>query len=445
MAETWLNDLNYGHPGVAAYDVENREWTFARQQATKKLIQIGSWSNSFPASTHVLSASIQSPTPQISTNTTGAQKALQRLVHDYPQLAPASALVPKLALVSAAILSTTSVYDPLVGNLFSLGSIPFGEKRDNPRRVAALPAGEAGNILRLALLIKERHGWGFDKSIWLEGPSLTDGESGYWNEEAAPIQQVCFSQSEDKSSFLAVRLPTKTVFFRPLYHQRRQSANQSRYYDLPSSIIDAHPILSIGVEQSGGAPHADVTFNPDFQLQCGIVDQQNTWSVWDIDYARKGSTYSMSCFVQGSIAPPEDLPQAGEDGWARILWVGDVNTLLVCNRRQLSIVSIKGASYSYLPTPAVFAQHSSEWILDVKGHPRHRNRFFVLTSARLFLMAVTTSSEALDATAGEAGAVVLVSWRHYRGSEDFTLQLSVQMLTEDGKHCRINSTIMADS
>ncbi|KAF2129252.1 hypothetical protein P153DRAFT_431243 [Dothidotthia symphoricarpi CBS 119687] len=431
MAERSLNHLNYGHPGVALYDLENRAWSFARQHAKTHLKQVNSWKDLSPNPTCAPPASTQNPTSSVSTNVTGARKRLERLIRDYPQIAPASALLPELAVVSAAILSTTSTYDPLVGSLFSLGSITFGDKWDNPRRVAALPAGGAGNVLRLALLVKERHGWGVDKSVWLEGLSLTDGPSGYWNEEAAPIQQVCFAQSDDKSSFLAVRLPSRTVFFRPKYHQRRQPARPSQYYDIPSSVVDAQPILSIELEQSGGAPHADVTFNPDFQLQCGMVDQQNTWSVWDIDYARKGSTYSISCLIQGHIVPPEDSTLAGEDGWARILWVGDVNTLLVCNRRHLSLVSIRGDSYERLQSSALLNQQSSEWILDVKNHPRYRNRFFVLTSARLFLMAITTSSEALDATAGEAGAVSLISWRHYRGSEDFTLQMTVQMLTED--------------
>jgi RNA polymerase I-specific transcription initiation factor RRN6 len=46
-------------------------------------------------------------------------------------------------------------------------------------------------------------------------------------------------------------------------------------------------------------------------------------------------------------------------------------------------------------------------------------------------MAVITASEVIDATVGPMGARVLLSWRHYRGSEDFTLSMSVNMLDED--------------
>ncbi|KAF1846740.1 uncharacterized protein K460DRAFT_285530 [Cucurbitaria berberidis CBS 394.84] len=445
MADQTLKHLNYGHPGAPTYDLENREWSFTRPYTKRQLNQVPSWNIAYALPTQAIPASAQLPTSHTSANSTSVQKDVKGLVRDCPQLAPASQQLPALARVSAAIQTTTSTYDPLIGSLLSFGSITLGDKHEDPRRVAALPTGEAGNILRLAILTRERCGWGTDRSVWIEGPSFKDAESGYWNEEAAPIQQVCFAQSEDRSSLLAVRLPTRTTLFRPVYHRHRRAATPSPYYHLPTSIINAHPILSIGVHQTGGAPHADVTFNPEFQLQFGVVDQNHTWSVWDIEHGRKGDTYTMSCLIQGHIDPLEDANTAGEDGWARILWVGDINTLLVCNRRQLSIIGIKGSSFTYLPCPALFTKRSTEWILNVKPHPRYRGRFFVLTSTRLIVMAVTTLSEALDATAGKAGVAILMAWRHYRGTEDFTLDFSVQMLAHDGAcvllHSRLNHLI----
>lgn len=432
MADRSLKNLNYGHPGEATYDLENREWTFARQYITRQLIQVRSQEGTDPPQTEALPASARFLAPQVFPNSTSIQKYARDLVRDYPQLVSASEQIPEPALVSAAIQTATVTYDPLIGNLLSFGSITFEDKYEATRRVAALPTGEAGNILQLAILTKERHGWAMDKSIWVEGPSLKDAQCGYWNEEAAPIQQVCFAQSEDRSSVLAVRLPTRTVLFRPVYHRRRQAANPSLYYHLPPSVIDAHPILSIGLEQTGGAPHSDVTFNPDFQLQIGLVDQNHTWSIWNVEHGRKGDAYTISRLVEGPINPSENFNSSGEDGWARILWVGDINTLLVCNRRWLSIISIKGDSYTYLPCPTLIAQRSPDWYLDVKRHPGSRDLFFVLTSTYLAVMAVTTPSEALDATAGEAGATIVMSWRHYLGAKDFTLHLSVQVLSDSG-------------
>ncbi|KAH7398253.1 RNA polymerase I-specific transcription initiation factor RRN6-like protein [Pyrenochaeta sp. MPI-SDFR-AT-0127] len=445
MADRSLQNLNYGHPGAATYDLKTGEWCFGRQYTTRNLKQVQPQKYTPLLQTETVPASVQFPAPESSTTSTSVQKYVRGLVHDYPQLVAGSESIPELALVSAAIQTATATYDPLIGSLLSFGSITLEDKYEDTRRIAALPTGEAGNILRLAILTKERHGWAMDKSVWVEGPSLKDADCGYWNEEAAPLQQVVFAQSEDRSSLLAVRLPTRTVLLRPVYHRRRQAAKPSPHYSLPASVIDAHPILSIGLDETGGIPHVDVTFNPDFQFQIGLVDQKQTWSVWDIEHGRKGDAYAISRLVQGPISPSEDFDSAGEDGWSRILWIGDVNTLLVCNRRQLSIVGIKGDSFIYLPCPSLISQRSPDWILDVKRHPKDRGRFFVLTSTDLALIAVTTTSEALDATAGEAGATIMMSWRHYRGADDFTLQICVQMLSDEEScvllHSRLNHLI----
>ncbi|KAL5117871.1 hypothetical protein ACEQ8H_004189 [Pleosporales sp. CAS-2024a] len=444
MAESTLSRLNYGHAGTCAFDIESQKWHFARNFAVQKLKQIGIRDR---RSIETIPAAVQSSPTAFSTRTTDAKHSANDLVHDHPQLALAKDLLPSLAVTSAAIASTASTYDPLVGALFSTGSITYVDNRagawDNPRRIAAMVSGEAGNILRLSIFHQEDLGWGSDKTVWIRGDTLRGTEAGYWNEDAAPIQQVCFSQSEDRSTLLAVRLLTKTVIFRPFYSSRPQPAMRSRYYDLPHSLIDAHPILSLCAERTGGSPHVDVSFNPDFQLQFAVVDQNHVWSVWDIDHKRRGSEYELSCMVQGPITTAEDALAAGEDGWARIMWTGDVSTILVCNRRTLSVIAIAGGSFTYLPCTPVVSPRTSDWILDVKRHPVLRSCFFVLTSSELCLMAMTTPNEAVDATVGPEGARLLLSWVHYRGTEDFTLHMTISMLNANNLcvllHSRLNN------
>jgi RNA polymerase I-specific transcription initiation factor RRN6 len=425
MADRSLNDLNYGRPGLANYDLENRGWTFSRQPAETKFVQVSSWRP-------VLSASMTCFNDETFSSAANARRKARRLVRDHSQLVPASEQLHVLESVSEAILSTTSTYDPIIGDRLSFGSVFLERSGTAPKRIAALPAGESCNVLRLVVLREEKHGWSNDRTVWLSGPSFKNADSGYWNEEAAPIQQVCFAQTENGNSFLALRLPVKTVVFSPIYHRGRRAAKQSPYYDLPPSLIDAHPITSISIEQTGGSPHSHVSFNPDYQFQVGIVDQQSAWSIWDIDRKARDE-YVVTCMVRGDIVPPDEADSLGEDGWARILWAGDINTVLICNRRHLSIVDIKGPSFVYLPSPALVPSRSSEWILDVQRHPKHNSRFFVLTSTHVLVLAVTTSSAAMDMTTGEAGAAVLLSRRHYQGDEDFTLQLSVQSLVDDSE------------
>lgn len=432
MADTSFKVLNYGHPGEANYDLEDRQWAFARRVSNRKLTQVRTWDGKNLASTVATPPLVRFPILHTSANGTSIQKYAKGLTRSHPNLAAATEQFSETALLSAAIQTTTSTYDPLVGDLLSFGSTTLVDLHEDPRRIAASVAGETGNILRLAILTKERSSWATDRSVWVDGASLKEAHCGYWNEEAAPIRQTCFAESEERSSLLAVRLPRRTVLLRPTYHRRSLAAQKTPIYDLPPSTLDAHPILSLGIDETGGSPHAHVTFNPDFQLQLGVVDQTHSWGVWDIEHGRKGNMYTISCLVQGPIVPPEVDAQPGEDGWSRIMWIGDVNTILVCNRRYLSFIGIKGDTYTRLPCPLLFSKRSTDWILDVKRHPRLKGRVFVLTSTCLTLLAVTTASDALDATVGEVGATVLVSWRHYRGAEDFTLQINAQLLSDNG-------------
>jgi RNA polymerase I-specific transcription initiation factor RRN6 len=439
MAERNLSHLNYGHVGEAAFSLETREWSFGRKFTTPTLKQIGVRHGTQMISTEVVPASIQLPTGAVSTRLTDAKDNIKSLLRHHPQLVPVSDFIAEPSVTSAAILSTTATYDPLLGSLFATGSVTLDQETrsgnwESPRRVAATATGEAGNILCLTLLNKQTLGWDLDKTIRLGGVTFRDADQGYWNEDAAPIQQICFAESEDRSNLLAVRLPTRIVIFRPVYWQHRRFSGQSSHYELPASILDARPVLNLDIKQSGGTPHADIAFNPDFQLQFAVVDQNHTWSIWDIDSSRKSDVYTMSCLVQGHIVPKETDDSDGEDGWARIMWVGDVNTVLVCSRRQLSVVEFQGGSFEFLPCPPLFSPKSSDWILDVKRHPVMRNQFLVLTSTSLFLMAVTTSSDALDLNAHHVGTRIVTSWRHYRSAEDFTLSISVQMLDEDSTY-----------
>jgi RNA polymerase I-specific transcription initiation factor RRN6 len=440
MANPSPNDLNYGHVGQAVFDLENGAWDFGRTIGQRNhLIQLGAWKEVLAPATKFGQIGTQRHAQTIH----NAQFFARALGHNNPGLVPSLDLLPELAVTSSAVTSTVSAYDPAIGPLLSYGSFTFKDHHENPRRVAALPAGECGNILRLVALRKEKHGWGPDKSIWIEGPSIVSEESGYWAEDAAPIQQVCFAQGDMRSSFLAVRFPIRTVLFRPIYRADRTSPKRNEYYELPYSKIDAQFILDIHNEQTGGTAHADVVFNPDYQRQVGLVDQKGNWSVWDIEGGkREGKSYALSCTAQGNIALQDadqmqeledSVPVTRDDAWARILWIGDVNTILVCNRRSIGIFDTRSKAPASLECAELIAKRSADWILDVKSHPRNKRQFFVLTSTRLFLLAVTCLNDVSHNSGANAGASVLMAWTHFQGSEDITLQLCVPTTSDEGK------------
>ncbi|KAF2188381.1 hypothetical protein K469DRAFT_627997 [Zopfia rhizophila CBS 207.26] len=437
MANFFPNDLNFGHFGQAIYDTENREWRFGRRHTgRRKLKQLGSWETALSSSTLF----DRSVSPDHRRNPRNVQQEVKALVRSNPDLVPSSDILLGAAISSAAVTSVTSTYDPAIGDLLSFGRC-INESRRRPTRIAALPTGEVGNILRLVLLTKEKHGWGTGKSIWVEGPAITDEVSGYWMGEGAPIQQICFAQSEDQAiTFLMTRFPTRTVLFRPTYHTAPQPATRSRFYEFPPSRLNPCPFLSISMEQTGRIPHADVTFNPEYQYQLGLIDQKGNWSVWDIE-GRYLEKHTVSCTNRGTITPLQvpqtDDPEtktahAPEDGWARILWIGDVNTILVCNRRKLEICDVRGdmGKPKVLECPNIISPRSADWILDVKQRSEHKHQFFALTSTRLYLLAVICLNDAQEGD-NKSGASILLSWRHFRGSDDITLQLCVASASEE--------------
>lgn len=440
MAKPPPNDLNYGHLGKGSYSVDSKSWIFGRAPGQgRALRQLGPWKTTF------------APIKQLHTSTSTEhtheeiQQAARSLSRTDPDVSPSLEFIPRLAAVSTAIVNSLNTYDPAVGDLLSYGSVTTtgakGFNRKRERDIVAIPSGQSGNILRLVAPEKERQGWLGDSTIWLEGRALGEGESGYWVGDGAPIQQLCFDQSGELSQFLAARFSDKTVFFHPTRNKHRQPATPSRLYKLPSSHIDPKPILSLLVKETGGTPHADVAFNPKCQRQFGLIDQKGNWTIWDIESSWKkqeGTTeriivYSVSCTTCGhiSLLEAEEEHGARQDGWGRILWIGDVTTILVCDRRRLEVFDVGGSQSTLLESPSLVSDRSAEWILDVKRNPCNEHRFFVLTSTRLFLMAVTTSSNKHEEES-TPGASILLSWTHFRELEDVSLQLYFPPMSDDG-------------
>ncbi|CAI6342236.1 unnamed protein product [Periconia digitata] len=433
MAESSVLDLNYGHLGIASYDLNNSEWAFSRDPQQKFFTELGAWRTSVPPSRHF-------PTPSLVRPAASVHQATNALICSHANFAPAVDHLANLEIVSAAATTVVETYDATVGHLLSFGTIVCqGHRKHLLKEVAATAMGETGNILHLKTTPKQRYGWeGNETGIWLEAPSLDNAESGYWNEEAAPIQQICFAQTDERSSFLAVRLLSRTVIFQPKYLHRRKPT-RSRYFDLPPSTIDPNPILTVSCKETGNVPHAHVTFNPIYQRQFGIIDQRGNWSIWEIDdgYYHM-SKHTLKCSTKGSIIPADGDQAAREeneivgreDGWGRIIWVGDVNTVAVSNRRCFRIFNFK-MGIERLSCPELIQSKSADWILDVQKHPGNERHCFVLTSTRLFMLTVTCPSDDFGEADYDVGATVVISWQHYRSTEDITLQMSIQMSTDD--------------
>ncbi|KAF2497030.1 hypothetical protein BU16DRAFT_484474 [Lophium mytilinum] len=446
MAEVPAIDLSYGHFGTPFYDSEQKQWLFQRQPRKQQILKSLTSSTIFSSTggnqteSEILETIKEKP----------LYHNIKALAQHNPDLVPVLEALPELSKVSASIVSVVSSYDPAVGDLLAFGHITNIDIHDDGDfRIAAMPCGETGHMLRIIRVHDDRQGWGDDKSVWLNVPSLhkEEGWSGWWPGEGVSIRQICFGDSSRNGSFMAARMPAKTVLFRPVLRWSPVETRLSERHRLPPSKLDPHPILDIPFARTGGSPHADVSFNPWYRRQLAFVDEEGNWSVWElVGQDRKRVDYDILCSYMGTIAPPDpeepisDVPkstQASEDGWAKILWIGDVHTIVVCNRRQMAVLDISGENKEAvrLKCPDFGLARTSSWILDVRRSPQNQKRFFVLTSTMLYLVEVRSGAEDIDFGLQASEAAVILSWRHFRGAEDVTLQ--IRMFTSEKEETRI--------
>lgn len=263
-------------------------------------------------------------------------------------------------------------------------------------------------------------------------PSIDGTEVSQWSKCGAPIRQVHFARLiEETPVYMAARLPTMTIVFRPLYHWEPVPMRFPVHTLMGSSApvqnsrLDANPILEIPMSQTGGCSHADVTFNPWYQRQFAIVDTSGNWSIWEITGRQrlKVATWSAVVVKSGSLPSPDfknkhRTPRL--DGWASIEWVHNVGSVIVSNRRSAMVYAFTDDDVPPRAVELGMAKES-EWVLSVQRNPRNPSQFFVLTTARIlwFDLAILPGGDEESTSLHPR-----LSWRHFRDPGDTTLRFS---------------------
>lgn len=107
------------------------------------------------------------------------------------------------------------------------------------------------------------------------------------------------------------------------------------------------PVYLVEVPASGSA-HAHVEFNPWYERQFAVIDESGKWRIWDIEGrqsrdSRVRKELALVEYTSGYVPPADD----GDDGlatckgWGRIVWGGDLHTVLACDRRRAGLFDIR--------------------------------------------------------------------------------------------------------
>ena len=364
-------------------------------------------------------------------------REIKKLGRVYPEIVPGIPLLPALARTSEVICEVTSRHDSTVSELLAFGT---AANQDNPRTgattvpIVATAGGKAGEAVRLALLGRTQTGWHGNKTVSLNTLSVVDQEQTVWSGHGGPIQQLNFAEvAGSPTTWLAVRYPGATMILHPVLRRSRTSSDfpdQSNCWGLyPTSRLDPNPIATLLIERSGGAPHADVSFNPWYEKQFATVDHYGLWSVWDIENQdRRKDIWTVKTGSAGYIhdAQGESLGLSSNmaDGWGSVLWACNVYTLLVFSRKSFILCNLRDASERVMG-PDLAQAKNGDWILGVKRSPSDESLVFVVTSSRIFWLRIVGFGENKEKGLPNFGATILLSWRHFRDQGDTSLFLNI--------------------
>ncbi|RMX79750.1 hypothetical protein D0869_08078 [Hortaea werneckii] len=412
MADQARHGLSYGHFGLAAYDLDESKWHFTRNpQPGANLIPIGepeqlSEPSVFSHSKDDTESLHQAPSIENARRGRDCAKSL-------PEVQPASDLLRPSLRVSEGVQSATSRNDPLRGGLLALGDIPSEASRHSIGTIA-FACGRTGSEIRLAELRMQRQGWSDTKDVWIYVPTIY-GDSAHWHSGGSPIQQVCFANiQEGKSAFLAVRLLTRLVIFRPILRDHPSQSSSG-------SSLDMNTIFELPISMTGAESYADVAFNGWYNRQFGVVDQIGSWSVWEL-YGRKGN--KAKCIAASALAFERNRSSSvTNDGWARFRWICSPTVIAIANRAKVVLHEISSES-KLSPSKTFEIEASQHWILDLAAPLSYPNYLCLLTAQRLVIYIVRCDDDVgLSATA-------ILDLKHFKNPEDTTLSLTT--LGDDG-------------
>lgn len=323
--------------------------------------------------------------------------------------------------------------------------------------IIAIPCGEAGHVLKLVKPRPEKLGWESQNGVRLSSMGATNFDEGHWFGVGGRILQIAsVDDGNGLSTWFAVRQASMITIFRPVFRKIPKPfipppGHTATY---PASYLDANPVATLTCQQWESEEHVDITFNPWYARQFAIVDRTGQWSTWDIEgRQKKRSAFEI---ISGKKANIYD--DFNEDGtvssyklpghigdWHRVLWAGNVSTMVVANRKHIAIFDTKSKPQR-LPSQSFNTSLLEDWILDLKRSTVDLGHLFVLTTTRIFWLNVLPAAE--DHPSTESGVKILLSHRHYRTASDETMKMTLSknengteltVLISSRENSRINS------
>ncbi|KAI9713902.1 MAG: hypothetical protein M1820_000632 [Bogoriella megaspora] len=424
MAERSNQDLRYGHSGQAIYNSEPRDWIFNRNISRGLVLEpLGS------ASTPI-SPSLQTDQLEFF-DSTKLRAQVQRVTKAHSQTFPAADSILWEGRVSETVAAQLSELNPDRGDTFDIGivfpeSLSSGLSNDP---TIAIVGGLAGDRLRLIPLRKDKQGWSKDASKFIQSLEPNTTEVCEWTGIKEAILHVCWGRSHSNHwTYIGVRTATSICLLVPTRHTSHKiSLSELGEYNSSAGIVKLRHFFTASTPDIGGSPPADMCFDPWDHRSWAILTQKGHWSIWRSSGMSRAPE-KIKCATKGQfqkLQTDEMNAEADfEDGWGRMLWVKDENTIIACCRTYVGIGDIQTGKTEDA-TAILASPDRSAWILDMRPHPNFGDQVFVLTTRRILWLQIYDQGEELTKEPSKTAVRILLSWNHFRDPEDMSLKLSI--------------------
>ncbi|KAF2222890.1 RNA polymerase I-specific transcription-initiation factor-domain-containing protein [Elsinoe ampelina] len=409
MTDTYDDGLGYGHLGEPEYCLESGTWLWKRSLDHVKADLVGA------PQILVSGPEVESPGPAQGTSDSSA-------VRD-PALISISSYLADESRVSGDVDRALGEDDPLVGDLLDFGHVS-DKLTHRTIPVAAFPGNTARTRLCIARVQNQRQGWDDDRHCFIMVPVIA-GEQGYWS-SPSPIQQIsfCVGPAYHKGA-LAIRTHQATFLLRARFSRDALRSSSSEHASrLKVSVLCVIPtgFMSVPV-------HSHASVNPWFERHFATVSATGAWHVWEgasplLHEGVEDATRIADGVIRESDSEQDiDDSTVQYDGWTRILWVRDTDTLMVCTRTQVCLVDVP-SSAAVQVSLEIAKKRSAPWILDVQVDLTRPDRLFFLTTMYVYYVSIGAFERAKDGIS-TSGIQTLQKIRHFRDHEDRSLHMVV--------------------
>jgi hypothetical protein len=431
MAESQLGrDLIYGDLGKADYDSHEKRWEFSRRPGKAYVLR---W---LGKPLKVLDGS--PVTIPEKSHYDERVKSNNHILQVHSTFGGLHSLYEADRIFSEALAKTLSFYDPSVGDVLGSGQVKAGFHSDLIP-VYACPGGQSGWSLRVAETYLEEsrlsHGVdGYDEIIRV--PTFT-GDVRLWAGTTSPVRQVCFSDLRLNSSegqLLGVRFSNSTVIFEVKHCRSRLQSDGYGQSNISSlSNLDLQKILEIPFKDKFDGEHADLSFNTWNRRQIAVVNRVGEWAISEFTPRSHPAQllYPIRPKYEGIIqlSPTEDSRimnqnnnTSNKDGWVRVRWILNANTLVLCNRTLLQLVDIRSKFTVHVN---LSRRKDPQWHLDIRICDSWSDQCFLLTTSFIYWIKIIPASEAIREGETSLSYNVLLAIQHFRDPWDITMQMKV--------------------